>query len=274
MKSLNVPECTFQEVFTAATPKTNTQRKMAMDKFKNDILDAGEVYQAIVSHDCLADIVSLNGPDADERVLLSKAYNQGLVLKASRGRRFYDQILSGSMNCAYCACGVSYTLDHVLPKTNIHFPDFSVLPINLVPCCRDCNTEKDTWVPTCSGDSIIHPYFENFTQIEFLKVVIEIEPALPVTFKYEIDPTKVDFARFNTQFENLKLGNKFSLHASSEFTEGLANFKSLYALGAVALQNHCQTLYNSAVAANPCSWRAAFYKALIAEYPYNGDLLN
>ena len=273
MKQLNTPTCTFEEVFDAATPSTQTIRKTAMDKFKKDVLAAGVAYQEAVLYHCLADIVSMADPDDDERKLLSKAYDQGLVPQGSNGRRFYDKILSSSLNCAYCDIGVSYTLDHILPKTDINFPDFSVLPINLVPCCRDCNTDKMTWIPTCEDDSIVHPYFENFTDVEFLKVIVEIEPARPVTFKYEIDPASVYFARFNTQFRNLRLGNKYSLLAMSEFSECLNQYRLLYKSDPEELRKYCTNMYDSIASSNLCGWRAAFYKALIAEYPTYGALL-
>jgi 5-methylcytosine-specific restriction endonuclease McrA len=42
--------------------------------------------------------------------------------------------------CQYCGFGEATTFDHFLPKG--FFPELCVLPINLIPCCSDCNSKK------------------------------------------------------------------------------------------------------------------------------------
>lgn len=42
--------------------------------------------------------------------------------------------------CHYCGINMVDTFDHYLPKSL--FPEYSVMPINLFPCCAQCNRKK------------------------------------------------------------------------------------------------------------------------------------
>jgi hypothetical protein len=49
----------------------------------------------------------------------------------------------------FCGVGHGSALDHNLPKTK--FPQLLVVPLNLVPSCKNCNTGNNT-VIAVSGD--------------------------------------------------------------------------------------------------------------------------
>ncbi|TGA97710.1 hypothetical protein E4665_11460 [Sporolactobacillus shoreae] len=71
-----------------------------------------------------------------------KVYTQKMVPKSQLGRPYYDLFLSLPPNekCPYCGQKKVSTLDHFLPKS-VYTP-LIVTPTNLVPSCKDCNTEK------------------------------------------------------------------------------------------------------------------------------------
>lgn len=76
-------------------------------------------------------------------------------------RKVYENILaSANEKCPYCGgIGRPRNLDHYLPKA--HFPQFSVLPFNLVPSCRDCNMDgKKSIFAISKGDQVLHPYLD------------------------------------------------------------------------------------------------------------------
>jgi hypothetical protein len=73
-------------------------------------------------------------------------------------RTIYDSLLnSAKEKCPFCGgIGTPRNLDHFLPKA--HFPQFSVLPRNLIPACRDCNMDgKGHAFATNAEDQIILP---------------------------------------------------------------------------------------------------------------------
>ena len=79
-----------------------------------------------------------------------------------KGRELYEKILISVTHCPFCG-GLGErpnTIDHYLPKSL--FPQFSILPLNLLPACGICNT-------TCKGrtfaetecSQIIHPVLDS-----------------------------------------------------------------------------------------------------------------
>ncbi|EAD2695982.1 HNH endonuclease, partial [Escherichia coli] len=73
------------------------------------------------------------------KVKLEKLYENNLRDKNKPARTYYDDMLvSSGEKCPFCGdIGQTKNIDHFLPIA--HYPEFSVMPINLVPSCRDCN---------------------------------------------------------------------------------------------------------------------------------------
>src|SRR6266446_4463738 len=69
-------------------------------------------------------------------------------------------------SAAYDAAAPLARLHH-LPKSR--YPDLSVSPINLVPCCMDCNTNKRAIFPTSGQEETLHPYYDNFEGEKWLQ---------------------------------------------------------------------------------------------------------
>lgn len=80
------------------------------------------------------------------------------------------------MRCPICDCSFAYsqvTLDHILPKQK--YPYYSIMPINLVPTCYNCNMRKNDGTPS----KILHPYFHGFSTFDYLTVTIEVNEKEP-----------------------------------------------------------------------------------------------
>ncbi|MEZ7559236.1 HNH endonuclease [Streptococcus sp. 27098_8_66] len=63
------------------------------------------------------------------------------------------------------------TLEHIIPKneTNGDFR-FSILPINLIKCCYECNTNDHSKKSDCVEESEINPYFESFSIDKYIEI--------------------------------------------------------------------------------------------------------
>lgn len=144
-------------------------------------------------------------------------YSDHMARSGKPARTYYDQLRMSAPNniCPYCRIGVVETIDHFLPKGR--YSSLSVLPLNLVPACRDCNTGKLDGVATIDSLSS-HPYFENqcvFTD-EWLCAQIISDPVLHVAYS-AVTPAGWDgetSQRVTSHFRVLDLARRFSVQAA------------------------------------------------------------
>ncbi|MFZ6710292.1 HNH endonuclease [Undibacterium sp. TC9W] len=114
--------------------------------------------------------------------------------------------------CPFCQLDQTASLDHYLPKRK--FPEFSVFPQNLVPCCFTCNNKKNDLVTGQSNNTplFLHPYFDQVHDETFLTLSIKIiDDALLLKFYINKtdNMTHEDFTRISTHFEILQLRNRY-----------------------------------------------------------------
>jgi hypothetical protein len=64
----------------------------------------------------------------------------------------------GTNVCSMCGGYGVGTLDHIIPKTP--FPEFSILTLNLVPACPNCNSFRSTNYANSTGGRVLHPYYD------------------------------------------------------------------------------------------------------------------
>lgn len=80
--------------------------------------------------------------------------------------------------CPFCE-GVFTTkvsLEHIIPKNkNNGIFHYTVLPINLVKCCLECNTPKHSKKSDCKENCEIHPYEESFNIDKYLIIEFKVE---------------------------------------------------------------------------------------------------
>ncbi len=71
---------------------------------------------------------------------------------------------SGLLCCPMCGSQHPGTLDHYLPRES--FPEFSILPCNLIPACPHCNSgvKKGRYRGTTLPERFIHPYFDTLAK--------------------------------------------------------------------------------------------------------------
>lgn len=62
------------------------------------------------------------------------------------------------------------TLEHIIPKGEKGDFRFAILPINLIKCCEECNTEKHKIKSNKEDESEINPYAEDFRIEEYFEV--------------------------------------------------------------------------------------------------------
>lgn len=151
---------------------------------------------------------------------LTNLYSTYMVRSSGSARGRYDEILvAANGKCPFCGgIGHAKTLDHYLPKAN--FPLYSVIPTNLVPCCRDCNSGKSNAFPTNVDSQTLHPYLDAehfFNQKWTFATVI---PTEPISVQFEVRPpldwSAVDRQRVASHFQEYELASRYSIESATE----------------------------------------------------------
>lgn len=200
---------------------------------------------------------------------LKKVYTGQLVPKVKNSRRFYDELLMSAKDgiCPLCGHREATTLDHYLPKS--HYPRLSVVPINLIPSCKDCNTGKLAEYPTSSFDETLHPYYDDIENVSWLKASVNRTVPISITFSVSPPVTWDDLLkqRVEAHVKGFNINVLYSSQAARRLSGMKANLQRIYdsGLGAMGVQRYLSNEADSNAAVNLNSWETALFQALAAD---------
>lgn len=153
-----------------------------------------------------------------------KLYTRYFSVQGKEIRRVYDAILVQSEKCPYCGnIGTSAQLDHYLPKQS--YPQYSVYPKNLIPCCRDCNEGyKKAALANTEAEQLINPYFDKniFFSEQWIFATYQATSLNDRSARviYSVNcPSNwadIDKARAQKHFNDLGLGARFAKEANNQ----------------------------------------------------------
>jgi hypothetical protein len=201
-------------------------------------------------------------------------YKQRLSKQGQPARAVYDSLRAAAKFniCPLCGHRPVATLDHYLPKSS--HPLFAITPLNLVPCCTDCNKVKRSDVATDIESQKFHPYFDDFDDGSWLRAQI-IESTPPAIRFFVGSPAgwdKVKSQRAANHFSKLELAGLYGSNAAQELAQiaGILHELAVTAgPGEVKVHLEAQSRSRAAIARN--SWQAAMYDALSrSEWFWNG----
>lgn len=154
---------------------------------------------------------------------LLRLYDYHLRDNTKPGRKIYEKIISAAREkCPFCGgIGRPRNLDHFLPKSN--FPQFSIVPLNLIPCCRDCNMDsKMDEYATSQSEQIIHPYLEKDSFFNERWIRGRISSNSPWTVDFFASPpenwSRVDKQRAESHFQEFNLAKRYSILSAEEIS--------------------------------------------------------
>lgn len=143
--------------------------------------------------------------------------------KDKPARNIYDSLmLAANEKCPFCGgIGRPRNLDHFLPKA--YFPQFSILPFNLVPSCRDCNMDgKGEDYAKSANEQIIHPYLENKRFFNEQWIYARVIPGDACVIEFFVQAPNqwelIDKQRVKKHFKEFELGMRYSIQVSDELT--------------------------------------------------------
>ena len=189
-------------------------------------------------------------------------YDKRLV-RGKEPRKYYNQIKASPKlgKCPYCGFGQVATLDHYLPKSE--FQIFSILPNNLIGCCRDCNTTKRNTVL-----NTIHPYYDDFTKTQWLFAKVNW-PKL--TMEFFVDTKNInndlDRKKIEGHFSVYELAKRYAVEAASELNDLGIEFGNKN-LTKTDIKEELNEKFKSKAMNHINHWKTAMYQALCQDQCY------
>lgn len=268
------PVAVFQTCIAAVADRNLRERLAAISE---SIRKASTEYQIrgneqslylLPPNDCTNDEIVLGEVTKSE---LKGVYTTHMAGKSKPARALYDSLIAGASlgRCPLCGVGQVSTLDHYLPKGR--YPQLSVVPLNLIPACKDCNSGKGVAIAFCAEDQSLHPYFEDRKFAEEQWIFAEAISTSPITVRYFVRAPHqwddVSRQRANSHFEKFELAKRFSIEAANELAAQRYTFDqvekknglvSLIELLSVYAASHSRLHVNS--------WQTSLYQALAAHY--------
>ncbi|MDH6298227.1 5-methylcytosine-specific restriction endonuclease McrA [Agrobacterium fabrum] len=175
------------------------------------------------------------------------------VFKAAKGR------------CVLCSVFQPRTLDHFLPKES--WPSLSVLTLNLVAACADCNRIKGTLANASPGQQFVHPYFDAVPMNEvFLHCSPVKDGVMSPGFSIESCAGMDNdlLARLRWQFDTLELDEMYRDEAMLFFGERKDDWRESAEIDWITLARQIERECSSAAKATGRNmWKPAFLQGLL-----------
>ncbi len=153
------------------------------------------------------------------------------IIRNVKNKILDSQIRTINATCQYCTLNSVNTLDHFIPKED--FPEFSVNPLNLFPCCSECNSKKSNSCFRGEESLFLNLYLDELPEVNYLKAEFEFTDEIPlVTFSLVnlglID--RVTFRTISNHFERLDLLERMREKSNEIVTEIINSLKTNYRL--------------------------------------------
>ena len=230
---------------------------------------------SISQNNCKNNEIALSGVTKKE---LNDVYSSHMVNGAKPARAIYDSLRQTPFGrCPFCDLGQVSTLDHYLPKTK--YPQLSVLPLNLVPSCMDCNKVKSAAIATTSEEQSLHPYFDHQNFIDDQWLYAEVRQTEPATIYFFVKAPDswdcISKVRVQSHFTAFNLALRYSLEAGNEMVslrDILVSYNKL--IGSHWVKKNLEIEATSCASQHINSWKTAMFQALASSDWYcNGGFL-
>jgi hypothetical protein len=245
MLRLNKPACTYKSVVDSCklgiTGNASLLEKLG--ESEEHLQTKANEYIALATLEELYKVSPIPSSNKSDPIVIGslhksellKLYDQYFVKQNKPGRKIYDALIAAAQErCAFCGgIGRPRNLDHYLPKA--HFPQFSILPVNLVPSCRDCNMEgKGEQFAANEEERVLQPYLDNdrYFNEQWISARLTIgNGGEPGVLEYFVQPpehwSRTQKKRVEKHFNDFELGLRFSKEAGSRLIIFLDQIKAL-----------------------------------------------
>lgn len=290
MKRLASPPHSPLDLYDACVSEAEGELKAHLAINRNSLDEAAQVFDAHSATKTWCDLPRARHGHREDIVIgtLSKGslmdlYSSGVVGSTGAPRKIYDDIMVAAKGeCPYCGgIGTPRTLDHYLPKSK--FPAYSVLPRNLVPACRDCNTDAGAGFPNTPQNQPIHPYLDKDCFFNERWVYGEVHRSDPIVVTFTVTPPEHwadnDKQRATQHFAACGLAGRYSSRVAGDISPLiLQRQSSLAQFSPDQFRDHLNIVSSDAnLLLN--GWKRTLYHALCSsdwfcDANFNDDWLN
>lgn len=281
---LNAPQYSFDQTIDecALGITGNDLLRQNLVASKAALIVAADNYKDIVSAGDLHTIQPINTNNDIDPIVISflkksdliKVYEQYFRSGEKPARKIYNAILNAAQDkCPFCGgIGTPRNLDHFLPKA--YYPQFSVLPHNLVPSCRDCNMDgKGQNFATSAEEQIIQPYSDDqiFFKEQWIFAIYQATDDEPGEFEYYVLPpeywSRVNKKRVQKHFDDFNLAKRYATKAAEQLGVVLGQINAMKQAN-LDFNTIRSVIFKPGVekVQFPNHWQKGMYQALIAYY--------
>jgi len=222
-------------IFDAACTNASSATSSRLAALRPDVMNAYASYGHSVSPSDLTPILA-----EDDKANAAALRTNYPKLRSGVQRDIGAELLRRSKKCCLCGHAPSGQLDHYLPKTL--FPEFSILTINLIPVCADCNYKKlDYFRRADGGPAFLHAYRDPLPETEpFLVVDISIGVTVAADFRVvqTTSITTLQFATLQHHFNSLRLADLYGESATELMGEKLTPIYEYFDEGGAEFVQH------------------------------------
>jgi len=246
----------------------DAEKKARLQGIRVQIEQAEAQFDALAAANQLHQVAGLNAVAGAAGAVagkeLEQLYDSHMARQKSRGRDTYDKIMMTAVHgqCPFCGHLPVSTLDHSLPKAR--HPALAVTPINLIPCCKDCNHNKGTAGPVSAETEFLHAYYDDLTGDRWLYAGIVQGSPPGATFHIDapVAWNATTSARAQRHFSRLKLAKLYASQAGRALQNIRKGLTAIYdAAGQAAVSEDLLGRSESCADASLNSWESALYEA-------------
>ena len=275
MRKVDIPDISSKKLFKACAAKIQSQvYRRALLARVSEVGELTDGYVNAAEEKLLAKLSSVEEFWGVPKKTWNNLYKNHVAKIGAIGRGEYELVKLALPHrlCPFCSVQPIRNVDHFLPESK--FPQFSILPANLVPTCRDCNFEKRADSPSKLADQLFHPYFETVSG-RWLAVEVHENNQPSVTYKVGAGASLkgVRLKRAQNQFRKLDLGLLYSGLAANELSSIAWSLSGVHEQGGgKAVREQLRDVAKSAIESEyPVEWKVALYEGLSqSEWYYNG----
>jgi hypothetical protein len=195
---------------------------------------------------------------------MEQLYDRRMARQNSKGRAQYDRIMIAAAHgqCPFCGHLPVSTLDHCLPKAK--YPALAVTPLNLIPCCKDCNHSKGTQEPTSADTHLLNAYFDDITGDRWL--FAEIVETSPPGARFYVSPpdswNATTTARVRRHFSKLKLAKLYASQSGRQLQNIRRALSKMHSAGGPDIvSKDLLERSESCIAVSRNTWEGALFEA-------------
>lgn len=267
MRKINKPALTAAVVYPdCLITVRNSELRGRLERCQTLINDAETEFEAKITKGQIYTIARETVVNGNVTYMELKNVYTAQMVRKPQGRIYYDRLLMAAPNglCPLCAHRDATTLDHYLPKSK--YPRLSIVPVNLIPSCKDCNTGKLADYPTTPDNETLHPYYDNIENVLWLNAIVN--KTTPVSLSFNVKPPAswdaLLTSRVTTHLDCFKLNILYATQSARRLSGMKYNLDKIHSSGAAqaGIKRYLADEAASNAAINLNSWETAMFRAL------------